>query len=247
MRKRKQIVKAFMMRTGAQWRRFLLSPRFGRHQCSQPSWGHQACSASTDNPEWLSGWHLQPALLVKVMSSGAHLTSRLVDLLEQWSLTGGKHSSLAISVFLIFSASSNERPLTLSVIYELDAMAEPHPKVLNLTSEMMPCSSTRIWSFMTSPQLSGYRQSSPTVVQNVVNDLRRGTDQPSTDISVILWERAHLDEEEKLSDNEWKPGPLKTYVSRLFVVRDHFFMVTASEYGSGSSSGDARGGVDERF
>lgn len=75
------------------------------------------------------------------------------DVLEQWSLTGGKQSSLAISVFLILPASSNERPLTLSVIYELEAMALPQPKVLNLTSEMTPLSSTRICSFITSPHL----------------------------------------------------------------------------------------------
>lgn len=79
------------------------------------------------------------------------------DALEQWSLTGGKQSSLAISVFLIFPASSSDKPFTLSVIYELEAIALPHPKVLNFTSEMMPFSSTRIWSFMTSPQLEHAR------------------------------------------------------------------------------------------
>jgi len=45
--------------------------------------------------------------------------------------------------------------MTRSVMYELEAMALPQPKVLNFTSEMMPLSSTRIWSFMTSPQLEG--------------------------------------------------------------------------------------------
>lgn len=29
-------------------------------------------------------------------------------------------------------------PFTLSVMYEDEAMADPHPKVLNLTSEMTP-------------------------------------------------------------------------------------------------------------
>jgi hypothetical protein len=38
-------------------------------------------------------------------------------------------------------------------MYELEAMALPQPNVLNLTSLMMPLSSTRIWSFITSPQL----------------------------------------------------------------------------------------------
>ena len=55
------------------------------------------------------------------------------------------------------------------------------------------------------------------------------------------------DEGAKLSDNELEPGPLKTYVSRLFIVRDHFFMVAASEDGSGGNPGDTRGSVDERF
>lgn len=58
--------------------------------------------------------------------------------LEQCSFTGGNDNSLAISVFLIFPASSRLKPLTRSVRYELLAMALPHPNVLNLTSEMMP-------------------------------------------------------------------------------------------------------------
>jgi hypothetical protein len=73
--------------------------------------------------------------------------------LEQWSLTGGSASSFAISVFFILPASSSERPFTRSVIYELEAMALPQPNVLNLTSEIIPLSSTRICSFITSPQL----------------------------------------------------------------------------------------------
>lgn len=71
--------------------------------------------------------------------------------------TGGKQSSFAISVFLILAASSMFMPLTISVRYELDAMAEPHPKVLNLTSTISFVSgSTRIWSFMTSPPVMIY-------------------------------------------------------------------------------------------
>lgn len=73
--------------------------------------------------------------------------------LEQCSLTGGRHNSFAISVFLIFPASSRDKPLTRSVIYELEAIAEPQPNVLNLTSEMIPFSLTRICNFITSPQL----------------------------------------------------------------------------------------------
>lgn len=34
-------------------------------------------------------------------------------------------------------------------MYDDEAIAEPHPKVLNLTSEMMPSSLTLICSFMT--------------------------------------------------------------------------------------------------
>src|ERR1700722_903244 len=74
-------------------------------------------------------------------------------ILEQCSFTGGKHNSFAMSVFLILLASSKDKPLTRSVMYELDAIALPQPKVLNLTSEMMPLASTRICSFMTSPHL----------------------------------------------------------------------------------------------
>jgi len=66
--------------------------------------------------------------------------------------TGGNESSFAISVFRIFPASSRLNPLTRSLINEELAIAEPHPKVLNLTSEILPDSSTRICSFMTSPQ-----------------------------------------------------------------------------------------------
>lgn len=106
------------------------------------------------------------------------------DELEQWSLTGGRQSSLAISVFLIAPACSRvmpkgnrnnnqiaaerqrepaagtkwrgsflrDGPLTRSVMYELEAIAEPQPKVLNLTSLMIPSASTLIWSFITVPR-----------------------------------------------------------------------------------------------
>jgi len=43
-------------------------------------------------------------------------------------------------------------PLIHSVANELEAMADPHPNVLNLASIILPSSSTLIWSFMTSPQ-----------------------------------------------------------------------------------------------
>ena len=77
--------------------------------------------------------------------------------------TGGKHNSLAISVFLIFPASSNVIPLTSSVKYELLAIALPQPNVLNLTSEMVSVSgSTLIWSFMTSPHAGAPTRPVPT-------------------------------------------------------------------------------------
>src|SRR6266481_3583249 len=86
------------------------------------------------------------------------------DSLEQWSFTGGRHNSFAISVFLIFPASSRERPFTRSVIYELEAIALPQPNVLNLTSEMMPFSLTRICNFMTSPQLFTWEEEKLTAI-----------------------------------------------------------------------------------
>ena len=67
-------------------------------------------------------------------------------------MTGGKLNSLATSVFRIAPASSNVKPLTRSVINDEEAIADPHPKVLNFTSLIRPDSSTRICSFITSPQ-----------------------------------------------------------------------------------------------
>ena len=58
--------------------------------------------------------------------------------------TGGRQSSFATSVFLIAPASSRVSPLTRSVINDDEAIADPHPNVLNLTSEIRPFSSTRI-------------------------------------------------------------------------------------------------------
>lgn len=45
-------------------------------------------------------------------------------LLEQCNLTGGRQSSLAMSVFLMDPACSNDFPLTHSVAKELDAANE---------------------------------------------------------------------------------------------------------------------------
>jgi hypothetical protein len=43
------------------------------------------------------------------------------------------------------------------------AMAEPQPKVLKHESTMLPSSSTRIWSFMTSPQAGAPTRPVPTL------------------------------------------------------------------------------------
>ena len=65
--------------------------------------------------------------------------------IEQCNLTGGRHNSAAMSLFLILPASSRDFPLTHSVAKELDAMADPHPNVLNLASMIFPFSSTSIY------------------------------------------------------------------------------------------------------
>src|SRR5712692_2126187 len=59
---------------------------------------------------------------------------------EQWIFTGGSDSSCAICVFLMVSASSTDLPFTHSVTSELEAIAEPQPKVLNLASWILPSS-----------------------------------------------------------------------------------------------------------
>lgn len=93
------------------------------------------------------------------------------NLLEQWSLTGGKHNSFAISVFLIWLACSSVKPLTRSVIKLLEAMAEPHPNVLNRTSTIFPvASSTLICNFITSPQAGAPTKPVPTSVSVLGND-----------------------------------------------------------------------------
>src|SRR5437667_10505103 len=55
---------------------------------------------------------------------------------EQWIFTGGRESSLTISVFLIARASSIVLPFTHSVASDDEAMAEPQPKVLNFASSI---------------------------------------------------------------------------------------------------------------
>ena len=79
-------------------------------------------------------------------------------------------SSLATSVFLMVSASSTVFPFTNSVTSDEEAMAEPQPKVLNLASSMTPCSFTRIWSFITSPQAGAPTMPVPTVSSPLSKD-----------------------------------------------------------------------------
>ena len=53
---------------------------------------------------------------------------------EQCILTGGSVNSSTISMLSIFKASVNDFPFNHSVAKDDDAIAEPHPKVLNLAS-----------------------------------------------------------------------------------------------------------------
>ena len=64
----------------------------------------------------------------------------------QCNLTGGNLRWFAMSVFLISKQSSTFLPFTHSVATELLAIADPHPKVLNLASITFPFSSTyKLW------------------------------------------------------------------------------------------------------
>ena len=121
----------------------------------------------------------------------------------------------------IAPASSRVSPLTRSVMNEEDAMAEPHPKVLNLTSEIRPFSSTRIWSFITSPHAGAPTLFHPSISIHPKNQGgRQKTErswgggrgvQSSADVNVVFGERA---------DVSWP-----------FVVVDDFFMVETGEGG----------------
>jgi hypothetical protein len=82
--------------------------------------------------------------------------------IEQCNFTGGNESSLAICVFFIFEASSIVFPFTHSVARELEAMAEPQPKVLNLASMIFPSSSIFICNFITSPHAGAATSPVPT-------------------------------------------------------------------------------------
>jgi hypothetical protein len=69
----------------------------------------------------------------------------------------------------IEAASSSDLPLTHSVTSELDAIAEPQPKVLNFASSMMPSAPTLICSFITSPQAGAPTRPVPTALSSLSN------------------------------------------------------------------------------
>jgi hypothetical protein len=76
-----------------------------------------------------------------------------------------------MSVFLIFPASSTVRPFSHSVARLEEAMALPHPNVLNLASSMTPVSRfTLIWSFITSPHSGAPTSPVPTPSVSFVKD-----------------------------------------------------------------------------
>jgi len=90
---------------------------------------------------------------------------------EQWIFTGGSFSSFTMSVFLILAASSTVLPFSHSVARLDDAMALPHPNVLNFASSITPVSRlTLIWSFITSPHSGAPTSPVPTPGVSFVKD-----------------------------------------------------------------------------
>lgn len=161
------------------------------------------------------------------MDVSLQFSDDVMDILEQWSFTGGRQSSFAISVFLILPASSSERPLTRSVMYELEAMALPQPNVLNLTSEMIPFSSTRIWSFMTSPHLFDQGSRPHSCGRRVKPYAGAPTRPVPTSISFLGNDPTCLRDYQITSSRLFSRSP---YVSRPFVVGNDFFMVSPGQY-----------------
>ena len=102
------------------------------------------------------------AALLALMSLTAALIASSASI-EQCSLTGGRLRCFAMSLFLMAVASSSVRPFTHSVATDELAIAEPHPKVLKHASVIAPVAgSTRICSFMTSPQAGAPTRPVPT-------------------------------------------------------------------------------------
>src|SRR6185295_19051016 len=82
---------------------------------------------------------------------------------EQWIFTGGRLSSVTMSVFLIASASSTVLPFSHSVARLELAIADPQPNVLNLASSMTPVAGlTLTCSFITSPHSGAPTRPVPT-------------------------------------------------------------------------------------
>src|SRR5204863_8210579 len=90
---------------------------------------------------------------------------------EQLILPGDTFSSLTLSVFLLLAASSTVLPLSHSVARLDDAIALPHPNVLNFASSMTPVwTFTLICSFITSPHSGAPTRPVPTPSVSIGKD-----------------------------------------------------------------------------
>jgi 7,8-dihydro-6-hydroxymethylpterin-pyrophosphokinase len=69
-----------------------------------------------------------------------------------------------IGLTLIERQSSTFRPFSHSVATEEEAIALPHPNVLNFASIIVPLSSTSNCNFMTSPQAGAPTRPVPTLL-----------------------------------------------------------------------------------
>ena len=101
-------------------------------------------------------------------------------------------------MFLMLRPSSMFFPFSHSVATELDAIAEPQPKVLNFVSVMLPSASTLICSFITSPHAGA--PTSPWRAAGAVKRKRgsgdaagaAGVNADRANCGVALVERAHV-------------------------------------------------------
>ena len=84
---------------------------------------------------------------------------------EQWIFTGGKANSSTISMLSMFIAWSMVLPFNHSVANDEEAIAEPHPKVLNFASVIICVTgSTSICKRITSPHSGAPTNPVPTVL-----------------------------------------------------------------------------------
>ena len=95
-----------------------------------------------------------PPLLSWVLVSACHQPGQLR--LHLWParssiVSGGKQSSLVMSMFSMVKASSTISPFTHSGANKLESTADPQPNVLNLEATNFPFSSTWICNFIISP------------------------------------------------------------------------------------------------